>query len=200
MIVPRGEQEPVCYTDFVKVQQSSEARPQQTGVKKVVGRKKAVVEGEEGEGGVSRRKSKNAPENMPVIPVSVDGEVREEVMEGQEKKVSSRNGVASKGTSTTSSKRGVASGAKRGTVAAGKRRSVATKKSTTGTVKRGTTASTRSTTSAAKRSSITRKSGEGKGKVKPEKGKSGEEEKTVAVEKTGEKASARKKSGIKAGK
>jgi DNA topoisomerase I len=196
MIVPRGEQEPVCYADFVKEQQSSEARPQQTGVKSVVGRKRVGSEGEEAEGGVSRRRSKNAPENMPVIPLVGEGEVKEEVPEEQKKKAPSRVGGVSKRVSATS-KRGTASGAKRSTVAAAKRSSVASKGSTTGTTKRSTTASKGSAAPAVKRGAATSKSGEGRGKavVKPAR-----EEKTAVVKKAGEKKAEGGKSGIRAGK
>ncbi|HTK10768.1 MAG TPA: type I DNA topoisomerase [Ktedonobacteraceae bacterium] len=131
MIVPRGEQVPVCYAEFIARQQNGEAAPLQSGAAKTTRKRAASAAGEDSDGSetststaTKRRRSKNAPENMPAIPETAAG------VDGAEGKE-----LASLTTATP------------------RRRSTATR-STTAASKRSTTS--RSTTAANKRSSTGR--------------------------------------------
>jgi DNA topoisomerase I len=118
MVVPRGAQEPVCYAEFVAMQQGVEAAPQQNGEARTGGVGKRAASRTEESGSVTPkpRKSKNAAENMPVIPNGAAGSdgakparVRKMPVRATASKRASGSTTASKrsaaGRSTTASKR-----------------------------------------------------------------------------------------------
>ena len=116
MVVPRGAQEPVCYAEFVAMQKDAEVGPQQNGESKVVS-KRVVSKAESGSVAPKRTRSKNAAENMPVIPGGVGGSegekparVRKTAVQAVASKRAGSTTAGKRASSTTASKRGVAGG------------------------------------------------------------------------------------------
>ncbi len=127
MVVPRGEQEPVCYAEFTTAQQGTETGPQQNGQasgKRSAGSVKSGSEESSTEVVPRRRKGKNAPENMPVIPKLLatgndEGEETPKKVRKTAVRATTKRSTSSR--TTTKTKRATGS------------RSTVTKKRTTGT-------------------------------------------------------------------
>jgi DNA topoisomerase I len=187
MIVPRGEQTPVCYADFIKRQQNSEAGPQPDGTAPVAKktRKRAASSAEEGSDGeagtvkTKRRKSKNALENMPTIPDSVGANGAE-----ADQELTAPAATRKRSTTTAS---------KRSTTTASKRSTTTSKRSSATTTKRATT--TRKRSAAVAGTATESATGRVKAVAKPA------EEKLAGTKATSaEKKVTRTKSGIRAAK
>jgi DNA topoisomerase-1 len=123
MVVPRGAQEPVCYAEFVEMQKDAEVGPQQNGESKAVG-KRAVSRAGSGSVAPKRSRSKNAAENMPVIPDGVAG--KEGAKPARVRKTAVRAVASKRAGSTAGSKRSTAA-SKRGVGGSTVKRSVSSR-------------------------------------------------------------------------